>query len=121
MRVRVDKPRQHDPATRIHYLAVTINKFLDLLRATDPFDQTITNQYCAGCNDAELAHLGPDPRTRRPGKRHHLRRIHNRELHSRYSHAPAIAASEYSIIPQTIPMITKLVAIPKIAAFSTPQ
>ena len=103
MRVSIDEAGENNTPARVHHLTVGIDQFFDFLRAPDSFNPCSANKQRTGRHNAELAHLRSNPRSRRPGKRHHLRTINNRQRHSRYSHAPAAAASAYSMIPQTIP------------------
>jgi hypothetical protein len=79
MRVCVYKSRENDAATRIHDFTVGIYRREDLIRASNPFDPWPTNEQRTGRHNAHLAHLRPDPRTRRASQRHHLRTVDNRE------------------------------------------
>jgi hypothetical protein len=78
MRVRVNKPRQNNAATRVYNLTLAINQPLDLFVRASPFNPWPVNEQRTGRDDSKLAHLWSNTRPRRPGKRYNLRTINYR-------------------------------------------
>jgi len=77
MRVRVDKPRQHDTPERVYYCSLAIDQRLDLIPAPNALDQSVTNKHATVRDNAQLAQLWTSAWTRRTSQRHELRTVNN--------------------------------------------
>ena len=78
MRVRINKPGNTTrPPASTTSVSPSIN--FDLIPAAQLSNQSIANEHSAVRNDAKLAQLRPNARTRWSSQRHQLRTVNNRE------------------------------------------
>jgi hypothetical protein len=77
MRVRVNKPRQHNTPERVYHLSLAIDQCLDLTSAANALDQSVANKHSTVCDDPELTQLRTSARTCRTSQGHELRAVNN--------------------------------------------